>query len=228
MRPETKGSDPFMSKTVLKSDNHEISKEELRRQHQAELARQKNEETARRLAGGAGPGDNKAIAKTSTDLIAYKNVNDLRPPKDFMIQIDQKNEAVLLPIYGSMDPRHISEVVQQIKTLRRHVVARESEKAERATLVTQEKLQLAGNRFKLIRLSDLWIHPVFGGRERKIPGTLESHVNGFRYATIRAYERVDIMYGNIKHAFFQPVKKEMITLLHFHLHNHIMVGNKKN
>ncbi|KAL8489251.1 hypothetical protein ACS0TY_025236 [Phlomoides rotata] len=29
------------------------------------------------------------------------------------------------------------------------------------------------------------------------------------------------------HAFFQPAEKEMITLLHFHLHNHIMVGNKK-
>ncbi|OMO73146.1 hypothetical protein CCACVL1_17441 [Corchorus capsularis] len=274
-----------LSKTVLRSDNNEISKEELRRQHQAELARQKNEETARRLAGGPGSGDSRAVSKTSADLIAYKNVNDLPPPKNFMIQIDQKNEAVLLPIYGSMvpfhvatirtvssqqdtnrncfiriifnvpgtpfsphdsnslknqgsiylkevsfrskDPRHISEVVQQIKTLRRHVVARESEKAERATLVTQEKLQLAGNRFKPIRLTDLWIRPVFGGRGRKIPGTLEAHVNGFRFGTTRADERVDIMYGNIKHAFFQPAEKEMITLLHFHLHNHIMVGNKK-
>ncbi|XP_021282525.1 FACT complex subunit SPT16-like [Herrania umbratica] len=285
VKAETNGSDTFMSKTVLRSDNHEISKEELRRQHQAELARQKNEETARRLAGGSGTGDNRSVAKTSADLIAYKNVNDLPSPRDFMIQIDQKNEAVLLPIYGSMvpfhvatvrtvssqqdtnrncfiriifnvpgtpfsphdsnslknqgaiylkevsfrskDPRHISEVVQQIKTLRRHVVARESEKAERATLVTQEKLQLAGNRFKPIRLFDLWIRPPFGGRGRKIPGTLEVHVNGFRYSTSRADERVDIMFGNIKHAFFQPAEKEMITLLHFHLHNHIMVGNKK-
>ncbi|PPD81252.1 hypothetical protein GOBAR_DD21825 [Gossypium barbadense] len=285
VKAEANGFEPFMSKTVLRSDNHEISKEELRRQHQAELARQKNEETARRLAGGPGNGDNRSVAKSSTDLIAYKNVNDLPPPRDFMIRIDQKNEAVLLPIYGSMvpfhvatirtvssqqdtnrncfiriifnvpgtpfsphdlnssknqgaiylkevsfrskDPRHISEVVQQIKTLRRQVVARESEKAERATLVTQEKLQLAGNRFKPIRLSDLWIRPVFGGRGRKIPGTLEAHVNGFRYSTTRADERVDIMYGNIKHAFFQPAEKEMITLVHFHLHNHIMVGNKK-
>ncbi|KAE8678035.1 FACT complex subunit SPT16 [Hibiscus syriacus] len=285
VRAETNGLEPFMSKTVLRSDNHETSKEELRRQHQAELARQKNEETARRLAGGPGNGDNRSAAKASTDLIAYKNVNDLPPPRDFMIQVDQKNEAVLLPIYGSMvpfhvatirtvssqqdtnrncfiriifnvpgtpfsphdsnslknqgalylkevsfrskDPRHISEVVQQIKTLRRHVVARESEKAERATLVTQEKLQLAGNRFKPIRLSDLWIRPVFGGRGRKIPGTLEAHANGFRYSTTRADERVDIMFGNIKHAFFQPAEKEMITLHHFHLHNHIMVGNKK-
>ncbi|XP_010541908.1 PREDICTED: FACT complex subunit SPT16 [Tarenaya hassleriana] len=279
------GSENFISKTALRSDNQEVSKEELRKQHQAELARQKNEETARRLAGGGnGAGDNRAASKSSTDLIAYKNVNDLPPPRDFMIQVDQKNEAVLLPIYGCMvpfhvatirtvssqqdtnrncyiriifnvpgtpfnsqdtnllknqgaiylkevsfrskDPRHISEVVQLIKTLRRQVMARESERAERATLVTQERLQLAGNKFKPIRLSELWIRPPFGGR-KKIPGSLEAHVNGFRYSTTRPDERVDIMFGNIKHAFFQPAEKEMITLLHFHLHNHIMVGTKK-
>ncbi|KAH7542906.1 FACT complex subunit SPT16 [Ziziphus jujuba] len=285
-KDDANGTEAFMSKTTLRSDNHEASKEELRRQHQAELARLKNEETARRLAGaGTGAGDHRAAARTSTELVAYKNVNDLPPPKDLMIQIDQKNEAVLFPIYGSMVPfhvstirtvssqqdtnrtcciriifnvpgtpfsphdasslkvqgsiylkevsfrskdgRHISEVVQMIKTLRRQVMARESERAERATLVTQERLQLAGNRNKPIRLSDLWIRPPFGGRGRKMPGTLEAHVNGFRFSTTRQDERVDIMFGNIKHAFFQPAENEMITLLHFHLHNHIMVGNKK-
>ncbi|PIN25765.1 Global transcriptional regulator, cell division control protein [Handroanthus impetiginosus] len=273
------------SRATLRSVNHEVSKEELRRQHQAALARRKNEETARRLAGGGSEGTNHGPAKPSGELIAYKNVNDLPPPRDFMIQVDQNNEAILLPIYGKMvpfhiatvksvssqqdtsrtcyiriifnvpgapfaqhdpnlqkfhdsiyvkevsfhskDPRHISEVVQLIKTLRRQVHSRESEKAERATLVTQEKLQLAGAKFKPIRLSDLWIRPVFGGRGRKLSGTLEAHTNGFRYATSRPDERVDIMFGNIKHAFFQPAEKEMITLLHFHLHNHIMVGNKK-
>lgn len=286
VKTETNGKDAVVSKTTLRSDNHEISKEELRRQHQAELARQKNEETARRLAGvGNGAGDNRSSMRTAADLVAYKNVNDLPPQRDLMIYIDQKNETVLLPIYGSMvpfhvatirtvssqqdtnrtcyiriifnvpgtpfsphdanslkfqgsiylkevsfrskDPRHISEVVQLIKTLRRQVVARESERAERATLVTQEKLQLAGNRFKPIRLPELWIRPPFAGRGRKLPGTLEAHMNGFRYATTRSEERVDIMFGNVKHAFFQPAENEMITLLHFHLHNHIMVGNKK-
>ncbi|KAL0292241.1 UNVERIFIED_CONTAM: FACT complex subunit SPT16 [Sesamum calycinum] len=248
-------SDTFSSKANLRSVNHEMSKEELRRQHQAALARRKNEETARRLAGGGSEGSNNGPVKPSGELIAYKNVNDLPPPRDFMIQVDQKNEAILLPIYGKMvpfhiatvktvssqqdtsrtcyiriifnDPRHISEVVQLIKTLRRQVASRESEKAERATLVTQEKLQLAGAKFKPIRLSDLWIRPVFGGRGRKLSGTLEAHANGFRYATSRQDERVDIMFANVKHAFFQPAEKEMITLLHFHLHNHIMVGNKK-
>uniref|UniRef100_A0A0E0GZ69 FACT complex subunit n=1 Tax=Oryza nivara TaxID=4536 RepID=A0A0E0GZ69_ORYNI len=271
------------TKATLRSDNQEMSKEELRRQHQAELARQKNEETARRLAGvGSGSGDGRGPSRSSNELVAYKNVNDIPYARELVIQVDQKNEAVLLPIYGSMvpfhvstvksvtshqdnrtctiriffnvpgmpfsndsnlksqgaiylkeitfrskDPRHSSEVVQQIKTLRRQVASRESERAERATLVTQEKLQLASNRNKPVRLSDVWIRPAFGGRGRKLTGTLESHVNGFRYSTSRADERVDIMYGNVKHAFFQPAEKEMITLLHFHLHNHIMVGNKK-
>ncbi|KAJ6809960.1 FACT complex subunit SPT16-like [Iris pallida] len=284
-RSESKGSQAYTSsKATLRSGNQE-SKEEQRRQHQAELARQKNEETARRLAGGgSGSGDGRGAAKASSDLIAYKNVSDVPFSKELVIQVDQKNEAILLPIYGSMipfhvatvksvtshqdnrtctiriifnvpgapfssqdpnmlknpaaiylkeitfrskDPRHSSEVVQQIKTLRRQVASRESERAERATLVTQEKLQLATNRMKPMRLPDLWIRPAFGGRGRKLTGTLEGHVNGFRYSTSRADERVEIMYGNIKHAFFQPAEREMITLLHFHLHNHIMVSNKK-
>ncbi|KAG8369038.1 hypothetical protein BUALT_Bualt15G0108800 [Buddleja alternifolia] len=285
VKPVPNAAEAFSSKANLRSVNHEVSKEELRRQHQAALARRKNEETARRLAGGGSEGTNRGPVKPSGDIVAYKNVNDLPPPREFMIQVDQKNEAILLPIYGKMvpfhiatvktvssqqdtsrtcyiriifnvpgapfaqndpnlqkfpdstyvkevsfhskDPRHISEVVQLIKTLRRQFSSRESEKAERATLVTQEKLQLTGAKFKPIRLSDLWIRPVFGGRGRKLSGTLEAHANGFRYATSRSDERVDVMFGNIKHAFFQPAEKEMITLLHFHLHNHIMVGNKK-
>ncbi|XP_022719587.1 FACT complex subunit SPT16-like [Durio zibethinus] len=286
VKAEDNGHETLFSKTTLRSDNHEMSKEELRRQHQAELARQKNEETARRLAGGgAMAADNRGAVKTVGDLIAYKNVNDLPPPRDLMIQVDQKNEAILLPIYGSMvpfhvatvksvssqqdsnrtsyiriifnvpgtpfsphdanslkfqgsiylkevsfrskDSRHIIEVVQQIKTLRRQVNSRESERAERATLVTQERLQLASAKFKPIKLHDLWIRPPFGGRGRKLTGSLEAHTNGFRYSTSRPDERVDVMFGNIKHAFFQPAEREMITLVHFHLHNHIMVGNKK-
>ncbi|CAF2043027.1 unnamed protein product [Brassica napus] len=249
-----------------------VSKDELgmRKQHQAELARRKNEETVRRLAGDGSSG---STAKTSADSVAYKNVDDVPQPRDFMmmIQVDQKKEAVLLPIYGGIVPFHVStirrvsnqqdsiriifsvpgttlknqgaiylkevsfrskdskrssEVVQAIKTLRRQVKARESERMERGTLVNQEKLQLAGNKFRPLRLSGLWIRPQFSGRKR-VPGALEAHANGFRYSTTRPNERVDVLFANIKHAFLQPAEKEMLTILHFHLHNHIMVGNKK-
>ncbi|CAL5378434.1 unnamed protein product [Camellia sinensis] len=52
VKAEANRSKALPSKATLRSVNHEMSKEEQRRQHQAELARQKNEETARRLAGG--------------------------------------------------------------------------------------------------------------------------------------------------------------------------------
>nr|XP_043628802.1 FACT complex subunit SPT16-like [Erigeron canadensis]XP_043628810.1 FACT complex subunit SPT16-like [Erigeron canadensis] len=286
IRVESKVNEALYSKATLRSDNNEMSKEELRRQHQAELARQKNEETAQRLAGGkSATGDGRSSSRSSNDIIAYRNVNDVPPTREPMIVVDQKNESILIPMYGCMvpfhiatvktvssqadtsrncyirivfnvpgtpfssqdpnslknhtdiflkeasfrssDPRHISEVVQQIKTLRKNFNSRESERAERASLVTQEKLVLAGNKFKPIRLTDLWIRPTFPGRGRKLPGTLEAHDNGFRYSTSRSDERVDILFANIKHAFFQAAEKEMITLLHFHLDNHIMVGNKK-
>lgn len=49
-----------------------------------------------------------------------------------------------------------------------------------------------------------------------ISGSLEAHANGFRYTSVRG-DKVDILYNNIKNAFFQPCDSEMIILLHFHL-----------
>lgn len=45
-----------------------------------------------------------------------------------------------------------------------------------------------------------------------------SHLLNFinRYTSVRG-DKVDVLYSNIKHAFFQPCEKEMIILLHFHL-----------
>ncbi|CAB4001027.1 Hypothetical predicted protein, partial [Paramuricea clavata] len=48
----------------------------------------------------------------------------------------------------------------------------------------------------------------------------------FRFQSVNG-ERVDILYGNIKHAFFQPCDREMIILIHFHLKNAIIIGKKK-
>ena len=48
-----------------------------------------------------------------------------------------------------------------------------------------------------------------------------------RYTSIRG-DRVDILYDNIKHAFYQPCDNEMIILLHFNLKNAIMFGKKKH
>eukprot|EP00127_Corallochytrium_limacisporum_P002671 Clim_evm107s134 gene=Clim_evmTU107s134 len=100
---------------------------------------------------------------------------------------------------------------------------KEREKAikELEDVIEQDALQLAkGN---VPRLNNLSIRPTIG---RKIHGYLEVHTNGFRYVSIRN-QKVDVLFNNIKHAFFQPCDHEMITLIHFHLKNPIIIEKKK-
>ena len=74
-----------------------------------------------------------------------------------------------------------NQVVHQVKALRKAVLAEEAEKQERSNLVRQEKLKLF-DRGRISRLSEVWVRPNQGGRQnRKIPGVLEAHSNGFRY-----------------------------------------------
>lgn len=46
---------------------------------------------------------------------------------------------------------------------------------------------------RLYSLPDVWIRPAFGGKGRKMAGTLEAHANGFRYTSPKG-EELDIMY----------------------------------
>lgn len=211
-----------------------------------------------------------------TDIVSYRCVADVRQGHHFAIQVDNKNETVLLPVYGVMVPFHIltiknasatqendhyfirvnfnfgiqwepgsafpklscikemsyrtsnanhaTSIVRDIKTLRSLVLQRDRERAERATLVKQEKITLTKNRMHVLK--EVWMRPAFVGKGRKMPGHLEAHANGFRYRTPKG-EELDVMYRNIKHAFFQPAENDMITLIHFRLIHPIMIGKKK-
>jgi nucleosome binding factor SPN SPT16 subunit len=39
--------------------------------------------------------------------------------------------------------------------------------------------------------------------------------------------RKDILFGNVKHVFFQPCEHELLVILHIHLKAPIMIGKKK-
>ena len=127
--------------------------------------------------------------------------------------------------FRTANGNHANSIVRDIKTLRSVVLSRDKEKAERATLVKQEKLVVGKQR--VVVLKDVWMRPAFVGKGRKMAGQLEAHTNGFRYKTPKG-EELDVMYRNIKHAFFQPAENDMITLVHFHLINPIMIGKKKS
>ncbi|KAI3924964.1 hypothetical protein MKW92_045367, partial [Papaver armeniacum] len=90
------------------------------------------------------------------------------------------------------------------------------------------KLQLETNVQDIIKLTNVRICPKVGGQGGKtIMGTLEAHVNGFRYKTSIAHPHIDVVYENIKCPFFRAGDHEIPPLLHLHLHNQIMLGTEE-
>jgi len=63
---------------------------------------------------------------------------------------------------------------------------------------------------------------------KRVPGKLEIHQNGIRYQSpLSTQQRVDILFSNVRHLFFQPCQHELIVVIHIHLKDPIIVGNKK-
>jgi len=113
-----------------------------------------------------------------------------------------------------------------VNELKKRVNTRETEIHQKATLKEQPALILSKTAQRVPRLSHLSIRPIIGGR--RTIGTLEAHTNGFRYSTSKNNIKIDIIYENIKHAFFQHAENSLIVAIHFHLHNEIMIGKKKS
>jgi len=120
------------------------------------------------------------------------------------------------------DERNLNNSLRAIKELRKRVTSRIATEKETQGVVVQEKLQLSKGRNP--RLSDIFVRPNPSGR--RTTGVLEAHTNGFRFTSLKG-EHIDIMYKNIKNAFFQPAENELIVLIHFHLLSPILIGKKR-
>ncbi|KAI3947095.1 hypothetical protein MKW92_000030 [Papaver armeniacum] len=107
------------------------------------------------------------------------------------------------------------------------------ELSRRGPETTSDSFELLKGKLSRVRLSNLSIFPeVVTGTRREMIGTLEAYLNGFRYSAFGTPFHIDVMYSNVKHAFFQDKEEnkagdEIISpLLHLHLHNPIKVGTK--
>lgn len=134
---------------------------------------------------------------------------------------------------GEQASSNLMTSFHMIKELQKKFKTREAEEKEKENLVKQDTLILSVNKNNP-KLKDLYIRPNIVNKRitgkifhYKILwfvnlikifciGTLEAHSNGFRFNSVRG-DKVDILYNNIKNAFFQPCDGEMIILLHFHL-----------
>lgn len=127
--------------------------------------------------------------------------------------------------FRSRDRQRMIDVYKAIQDLKKDSVKREAEKKQLADVVSQGNLvELKGSRMK--KLENVYVRPT--PDTKKIGGVLQIHENGLRYQlSFRADQRVDILFSNIKHLFFQPCKEELIVLIHCHLKSPIMIGKRK-
>lgn len=133
--------------------------------------------------------------------------------------------------FRSKDKRHIEKVHDQIAALKKAATKREAERKEMADVIEQERLIEIKGRHPYI-LKNVFPRPNMEGK--KMDGNLEIHTNGIRFRPDTPPGRqpdrdhkIDLLFGNMKHLFFQPSEKELIVLLHVHLKAPIMIGKKK-
>lgn len=146
------------------------------------------------------------------------------PDAVFLKEITYRSTNTKEPGELSAPSSNLNTAFRLIKEVQKKFKTREAEEKEKEDLVKQDTLVISNNKSNP-KLKDLYIRPNIV--QKRINGTLEAHTNGFRYTSVRG-DKVDILYNNIKNAFFQPCEGEMIILLHFHLRHAIMFGKKKH
>ncbi len=125
-------------------------------------------------------------------------------------------------VYHLQNSNLLASIERSIKEMRKRVTAQEKRKADMAGIQDQDNLVLS--REKAPQLGSLYARPSLAGK--RVVGTLEAHKNGFRYTTAKG-QKLDIIYNNIKHAFFQPAEQEALVILHFNLIHPIVIGKRK-
>lgn len=125
--------------------------------------------------------------------------------------------------FRSSNPLNLNDCLRKIKELRKRATEKVTHALEKKTLVEQQTLVIERGRSTL-SLSDVSVRPPMAKGKNNV-GVLEAHQNGFRYRCRSG--NIDIIYSNIRNAFFQEANKELLSVVHFHLKNEIMVGAKK-
>ncbi|KAI9230576.1 MAG: putative SPT16-general chromatin factor [Piptocephalis tieghemiana] len=131
-------------------------------------------------------------------------------------------------VYRSRAVGRLSSVYKEISDLRKTLTKMEAERKEREDIVRQDKLieGSAGGGRRPERLPAVFARPTLDGK--RVVGDLEIHSNGLRYQSpMRRENRIDLLFSNIRHLFFQPCDHELLVILHVHLKNPIMIGKRK-
>ncbi|KAG6854966.1 hypothetical protein C0991_009789 [Blastosporella zonata] len=126
--------------------------------------------------------------------------------------------------YRSPDGHRFDSICKQITDLKKEANKREQQKKEMADVVEQGNLvEIKGRR--PVKMPEAFVRPALDGK--RLPGEVEIHQNGVRYQSPLGSQKIDILFSNIKHLFFQPCDHELLAIVHLHLKSPIMIGKKK-
>jgi nucleosome binding factor SPN SPT16 subunit len=147
--------------------------------------------------------------------------------------------------FRSTDSDRYADIANQISNLKREAVKKEQEKKDMEDVVEQDKLiEIRSKHGASLKnsislqsanapsdrrpavLDNVFIRPAMEGK--RVPGKVEIHQNGIRYQSpLSTTQRVDILFSNVRHLFFQPCQNELIVIIHIHLKDPILFGKKK-
>jgi nucleosome binding factor SPN SPT16 subunit len=188
----------------------------------------------------------KNASKSDEGEFSFLRINFLSPGQGVGRKDDQPFEDasahfVRSLTFRSHDGDRLQDIANQIGNMKKDAVKREQEKKEMEDVVEQDKLieirsKLPGlfpvksaNNLTDRRpavMDNVFIRPAMDGK--RVPGKVEIHQNGLRYQSpLNHQHRVDILFSNVKHLFFQPCQHELIVIIHVHLKDPILIGKKK-
>lgn len=117
----------------------------------------------------------------------------------------------------------LGKVFFDIKELRKRVQNRLKEQSTKKTLVIQENLILS--KPPIAKLREISVRPSVS--RRRTTGILVAHENGLRFVSSADKFKVDVIYKNVKCCFFQKAHKSINVIMHFQLHNAILLKKGK-
>ncbi|KAJ2904211.1 uncharacterized protein MKZ38_008541 [Zalerion maritima] len=172
----------------------------------------------------------KNASKSDEGEWSFLRINFLSPGQGVGRKDDQPFEDpsahfVRSLTFRAQDGSRYQEISNQISNMKKEATKKEQEKKDMEDVVEQDKLVEIRNRRPQV-LDNIFIRPALEGK--RVAGKVEIHQNGIRYQSpLSTHQRVDILFSNIRHLFFQPCQHELIVIIHVHLKDPIIVGNKK-
>ncbi|KAJ7632236.1 FACT complex subunit SPT16 [Roridomyces roridus] len=170
----------------------------------------------------------KNASKSDEDQFTYLRINFQTPgqlagKKEDTPFEDPDATFVRSVTFRSPDGHRFDNICKQITDLKKEANKREQQKKELADVVEQDNLIELKTR-RPAKMPEAFIRPALDGK--RLAGEVEIHQNGVRYLSPMG-QKVDILFSNVKHLFFQPCDHELLVIVHLHLKAPIMIGKKK-